>query len=177
VPDDHRHGTTTGYAYGCRCTRCTDAKRSTAKRLRQRVFGPDYTRHGTPTGYQAGCRCSQCKRAVSDYWTKRRRHDPILRLRQNLRARIRMALQRQATAKADVTLDLVGCDLSYLVRHLEQQFQPGMSWTNYGQWHVDHIKPCAVFDLTKRAQQKACFHYTNLQPLWAAENVRKGAAV
>ena len=49
-----------------------------------------------------------------------------------------------------------------------------MTRKNYGLWHVDHIKPCFSFDLTDPEQQKICFHYTNLQPLWALENIKKG---
>ena len=48
-----------------------------------------------------------------------------------------------------------------------------MSWNNYGKWHVDHIRPCIDFDLSKPEEQQKCFHYTNLQPLWAEENMRK----
>ena len=48
-----------------------------------------------------------------------------------------------------------------------------MTWDNHGQWHIDHIKPCAKFDLTDKDQQKACFHYTNLQPLWKEDNLSK----
>jgi hypothetical protein len=64
-----------------------------------------------------------------------------------------------------------------LRQHLEAQFTDGMSWDNYGRdgWHIDHIRPCASFDLTDPEQQRQCFHYTNLQPLWAADNIRKGA--
>jgi len=49
-----------------------------------------------------------------------------------------------------------------------------MNWSNYGKWHIDHIKSCASFDLSKKSEQKKCFHYTNLQPLWAEENIKKG---
>jgi hypothetical protein len=69
----------------------------------------------------------------------------------------------------------VGCTPEFLKQYLASQFQPGMSWDNHGAWHIDHRKPCASFDLTDPAQQKACFHYTNLQPLWAEENLRKGS--
>ena len=48
-----------------------------------------------------------------------------------------------------------------------------MTWDNYGEWHIDHIKPCCGFDLTDFEQQKKCFHYTNLQPLWAKDNITK----
>ena len=50
-----------------------------------------------------------------------------------------------------------------------------MSWGNYGKWHVDHIRPCASFNLVNEEEQKKCFHYTNLQPLWAKDNLSKGS--
>jgi len=70
---------------------------------------------------------------------------------------------------------LVGCSMEQLRKHLEEQFAAGMSWENYGKWHMDHIKPCASFDLSREAEQHKCFHYTNLQPLWAKDNLRKSA--
>lgn len=75
--------------------------------------------------------------------------------------------------KAGRTMELVGCTAAELRDHLESQFQPGMSWENYGEWHVDHRRPCASFDLLDPAQQLECFHHTNLQPLWALDNLRK----
>ena len=69
---------------------------------------------------------------------------------------------------------LTGCTIPYLRGYLEGKFKEGMTWENYGSWHVDHIKPCASFDLTKKEEQEKCFHYTNLQPLWALENIKKG---
>jgi hypothetical protein len=70
---------------------------------------------------------------------------------------------------------LVGCTLDELRVHIESQFLPGMTWENRGLygWHIDHIRPCASFDLTDPAQRAQCFHYTNLQPLWAADNLAK----
>ena len=78
--------------------------------------------------------------------------------------------------KSDRTIKLLGCSFSELVSYLERQFKEGMSWDNYGRqgWHMDHIVPCAAFDLTDPDQQKKCFHYTNLQPLWAKDNLEKG---
>ena len=52
-----------------------------------------------------------------------------------------------------------------------------MTWENHGKWHVDHIKPCCTFDFSKEEEQKKCFHYTNLQPLWAEENLVKAGKV
>lgn len=71
-------------------------------------------------------------------------------------------------------MELVGCSIDKLKQHLESKFTEGMSWDNYGDWHVDHIKPCASFDLSDPEQQRLCFNYKNLQPLWAADNLSKG---
>lgn len=58
------------------------------------------------------------------------------------------------------------------------QFEPGMTWENYGtEWHVDHIVPCSYFDLTDPEQQRICFNYRNLQPLWAKDNLEKSNSV
>lgn len=105
------------------------------------------------------------------------RDDPEFRAMQGLRARMIIAVNRARAGKAAKTTHLVGCDAAELMRHLEAQFQPGMNWENYGYrgWHIDHIRPCASFDLTDPAQQRECFHFTNLQPLWAEQNIRKGA--
>ncbi len=92
-----------------------------------------------------------------------------------LRTRLGMALLSKK--KFRKTQELLGCQLNILKKHLEEQFQDGMNWNNHSKtgWHIDHIIPCASFDLTKEEEQKKCFHYTNLQPLWAHENLIKGA--
>jgi len=69
---------------------------------------------------------------------------------------------------------MLGCNVVELKEHLSRQFRPGMSWDNYGEWHVDHIRPCISFDLSDPKQQLQCFHFSNLQPLWAKENMAKG---
>jgi len=105
---------------------------------------------------------------------ERRRKDAHLRLATCLRTRLRKSLK--GASKSAHTIDLLGCSLPALRLHLEQRFQPGMTWVNYGPvWHVDHVKPCASFDLTDPAQQRECFHFTNLQPLFARDNLVKGA--
>ena len=70
-------------------------------------------------------------------------------------------------------MDLVGCNAETLSTHLEAQFSTGMNWANQGQWHIDHRRPCASFDLSIPEEQRMCFHYTNLQPLWGPENLSK----
>jgi hypothetical protein len=78
---------------------------------------------------------------------------------------------------------LIGCEIDYLMYHLQHKFKKGMTWDNHGsgnngkgmkEWHIDHIKPCSSFDLSKPEEQQKCFHYTNLQPLWVKENWKKG---
>jgi len=77
--------------------------------------------------------------------------------------------------KADTTKALLGCTYEEARAHIEAQFTEGMSWDKMGVHgiHIDHIRPCASFDLSDPEQQRECFHYTNLQPLWAEDNIRK----
>ena len=111
----------------------------------------------------------------NDYQKNRAKHDLDYRLRNSLRARVRAALKYQSVSKDLGTAKLIGCTIAELREHLEEQFIGGMTWDNYGDWHIDHIKPCAAFDLSDPKQQKKCCHYSNLQPLWAKDNLRKGA--
>jgi hypothetical protein len=91
----------------------------------------------------------------------------------NLRRRLVHALKGHY--KTGATLSLLGCSISEFKLHLESLFQEGMSWDNYGVygWHIDHIIPCYAFDLSDPAQQLVCFHYTNLRPLWAKDNLSR----
>ncbi len=98
--------------------------------------------------------------------------DTNYKIREILRHRVYMALK--GNSKSLPSMFLIGCEIDYLMCHLQEQFQPGMSWDNYGLWHMDHIKPCSKFDLSKKSEQLKCFNYTNLQPLWAEDNRRKG---
>ncbi len=68
---------------------------------------------------------------------------------------------------------MLGCSFPEFKSWMQSQFLEGMTWDNYGKWHIDHIKPCALFDLSKQSEQELCFNYRNLQPLWAADNYRK----
>lgn len=106
---------------------------------------------------------------------KRNRKNPQWRLVNALRTRLRDALRGSGVKKSVATMDLLGCPVAWLQVHLESLFKPGMTWENRGSvWHVDHVKPCAKFDLSNPEQQRICFHWTNLQPLFATENLKKG---
>ena len=92
-------------------------------------------------------------------------------------ARIRQALLHNR--KSASTEELIGCTIPELRAHLEKQFLPGMSWDNHAitGWHIDHRIPCDSFDLTNPEEQRKCFHYSNMQPLWYDDNIRKGTLV
>ena len=98
--------------------------------------------------------------------------DPRYAIERRLRGRLWHALR--GSIKAASTFDLVGCSPSELMRHIESQFVDGMNWDNRTEWHIDHIRPCDSYDMSKESQQRECFHYTNLQPLWRSDNLRKG---
>lgn len=99
--------------------------------------------------------------------------NPRQKLRRTLRTRVYNVLK--GLKKSAPTMEMVGCSREFLMEWLEKQFRPGMTWKNHGVhgWHIDHIIPCSKFDLADPEQQRRCFHYTNLQPLWANENWSK----
>jgi hypothetical protein len=103
--------------------------------------------------------------------------NPGAKIGSMLRNRIYTAIRNSKTYKGKKAPLLTGCSFPKLKDHLERQFKRGMTWSNHGKWHIDHIIPCAAFDLTDPEQQKQCFHYTNLQPLWAKENRTKGSRI
>ena len=110
-----------------------------------------------------------------NYENRQYRESTEYRLKHNLRSRVGAALRAQRASKNWNLLNIVGCSTTELMAHLETQFQPGMTWENWAfdGWHIDHIRPCASFDLTDEAQQLECFHFSNLQPLWAVDNLTK----
>lgn len=104
----------------------------------------------------------------------KRKNNKSFQLLRALRNRMYDVLKGRT--KSDTTKNLLGCSIEDFKKHLEKQFKPGMTWDNYGRkgWHIDHIKPCAKFDFSKESEQRKCFNYTNLQPLWWHENLSKG---
>jgi hypothetical protein len=109
------------------------------------------------------------------YEKARKLVDPSFKLLKTLRSRLCSAIRNQNAIKSDKTMNLVGCSITFLRGYLEAKFTEGMTWENHGEWHIDHIKPCASFNLLDEQEQQKCFHYKNLQPLWAQENLSKGA--
>lgn len=118
------------------------------------------------------------RRDYNNEWRKNRYGTrPDYRLLCVLRSRLTSALKGSSGVKTLLALELLGCSLPEFRAHLETLFEPGMAWSNHGLvWHIDHIKPCAKFDLTKPAQQRICFNWKNLQPLFALDNLRKNVS-
>jgi hypothetical protein len=104
----------------------------------------------------------------------RRHSDPAVAMLHRLRSRLNTAINRAGADKTDYTLRLLGCTAEEFKKHIESQFIEGMGWDNRDKWHIDHLRPCASFDLLQESEQRKCFHYTNLQPLWAKDNLSKG---
>ena len=106
-------------------------------------------------------------------YDKEYKKSPQQVIRSRLSTRIYLALKKLNMKKCESLSNIIGCTLKELKIHMERQFKSGMSWKNQAEWHIDHIIPCSAFDLTDPEQQKQCFHFTNLRPLWAEENLKK----
>ena len=122
----------------------------------------------------------KCQKLERD-WARERRKDPLFKLICNMRARTISILKKGNAIKLKGTLELLDVpDAEFLWKHLEKTFKPGMTRYNNGQyngknkvWHIDHIIPCSAFDLKCPLQQVLCFHHSNLQALWAEDNISK----
>lgn len=109
------------------------------------------------------------------YTRERRRTNVNFNISAILRGRIYAALNGKN--KSASTLALLGCSVDSFKLYLESKFESGMTWENYGRypgWQIDHIMPCAIFSLEKPEHQRRCFHFSNMQPMWAAQNISKG---
>ena len=107
----------------------------------------------------------------NQYMVNKRNSDPIFKISFNDRKRIGKFLKINNLTKNNRTFDIVGCTPEFLKEHLEFRFTDGMNWDNYGKWHIDHIIPLSSAK-NKDEVYKLC-HYTNLQPLWAEDNIKK----
>lgn len=106
---------------------------------------------------------------------ERWKKDTNFKLVESLRNRLRSAIKGKNIKKHKSTRELVGCNVEELKKYIESKFLPGMTWENYGLygWHIDHIKPLSKFNLSDPKELSLACHYTNLQPLWAADNLKK----
>lgn len=113
----------------------------------------------------------EVKKRKYDYIKNRLKEDPLYRLRYNMRNRIRGAFRSKSWRKDNTTAIMLGCSFDELKTHIELQFKENMTWENYGEWEIDHIYPLSLAK-TEEEMYKLC-HYTNLQPLWRIDNIKK----
>ena len=116
------------------------------------------------------------RKAYNEYRRNKLKNDPVFRISVNLRLRLWSVIKKQGgKEKYAKMLEIVGMDWGSFKKYIEDKFKPGMTWDNYGShWHLDHIKAITKFDLLTEEGQKQSCHYTNLQPLEALENMKKG---
>lgn len=165
------------------CTRCGETKPATLEH-----FAPRKNKSGFASwckACEAEHRKTESYRARRRIWQKEReRTHPQFRIGRVLRIRLRQAVRAQLRGKTTIqkppsdkvsAIRDLGCTIPELMHHLEQQFQPDMTWGNYGTWHIDHTTPLSSFDLTDPEQARAACRFSNLQPLWAEENLKKGS--
>jgi len=105
--------------------------------------------------------------------TKRRLKDPFFAFKESIKTLIIMSIRARGWSKQTKTAQLLGCSFEELKLHIEKQFTQGMTWENRGEWEIDHIIPCAR--ATTPTEFEKLQHYTNLQPLWAVDNMKKGS--
>lgn len=151
--------------------RNSDGLRSECKSCyRQKYYSQERDREYKRASYRRNS--SKIKTYKRKRFKERYNSDIQFRIAHALRSRLRNAVGKRFKTGSAVR-DL-GCSIDELKTYLESKFQPGMSWNNYGEWHIDHIIPLCSFDLTDKDQTKRACHYTNLQPLWAQDNMIKG---
>lgn len=136
---------------------------------REKMRGYEHRAYHKGEGYMS-------KERIRTKQNEKYKNNPLYRLKNLLSRSLRQSLKLQGFSKKALTLSYLGCDIKQLKTHLESQFKKGMTWDNHKRdgWHVDHIRPVASFDLSKEEEILKCYHYTNLQPLWAEENLKKG---
>ena len=142
---------------GGRCTRCE----------RRRLRGTQSKRSQTAAA-----------KAYRKAYRERKSGDPVEIIKKHFRGRFQKAVKRYGNGDTmpGRKIEYLGCSVEDACKYIEGLFKRGMTWSNYGKWHVDHVIPCASFDLTRDEERAKCFHYTNLQPLWALDNMRKSAS-
>lgn len=115
------------------------------------------------------------RKKTYEYWNFKYNNDPQFNIRIKIRRRIHSTLKQRKLSRTETIIKLLGCSYDEFKNYIQNKFTEGMTWDKVlsSEIHLDHIIPCNSFDLTKEEEQKKCFHYTNLQPLWSYDNLSK----
>lgn len=161
---------------------CKSCRKEYAKSDERKAYEKEYRdspekRHIANTRFKEHRKTTDYKKWKKEYHSRRYRDDVEYKLQHLVRNRLLNSI-KNGVKKGSAVRDL-GCSIEELRMYLESKFQPGMSWENHGLhgWHIDHIRPLSSFDLGKEDEIKKACHYTNLQPLWASENIKKCAKI
>ena len=154
--------------------------RTNAKSYRQTQKYKNYRNHYQQTQkfqdrIKARRKTKKHKNYQNCYMKSRRALDPVYDMSLRLRARISKAISNQGYTKRSKTNEIIGCDWNSFVTYLESKFQDGMNWGNRDKWHIDHIIPLSSAKSEEEIIKLS--HYTNLQPLWASDNLKKGCKI
>jgi hypothetical protein len=114
---------------------------------------------------------------VNKYIKSKKEKNPLFKVELNIRGRMKQYLKQKNITQRNKTYDIVGIEINDLKKHIEKQFTKGMNWENYGVygWHIDHIIP--LCSANNENELLKLFHYTNLQPLWAEDNLKKNGRI
>jgi hypothetical protein len=151
------------------------------KQPRRKAYKREYDKIPQMHEYKRRYRRDYDKRPKRREYNKKLRdklkNTPSIKAKNAIRLSILQALGIRGISKSAITVEYLGCSVEFFKLYIESKFTEEMSWENHGLhgWHLDHIRPCASFDLSIIEEQKKCFHYTNYQPLWAIDNLKKGA--
>jgi len=118
------------------------------------------------------------EQSIENYRRELCKRESLFKIKNSMKGRFRQGLKRYQQTKIDGISTMIGCSWSFFASWIESKFTKGMRWENYGKyWHIDHIEPLAHFDITDQNDMKRAWHYSNLRPLKAAENIKKGAKI
>ena len=158
-----------------RCKECRNAyqkaySQTEARKAKRKAYQKAYSQTEARKAKRKAYRESEAGKAKRKATQKNRRQtDPVYKLQCNLRSGFCQWIKRnQKTCKTE---QYVCCSYQELLDNLESQFEEGMSWENHGEWHIDHFKAQSRFDPTIEEEAYMCWHYTNLQPMWAEINI------
>ena len=110
---------------------------------------------------------------INSTYISRRKEDIIYRIIDNLSHRAYFCFSKSNIERKNTHMELIGCDPDVLKEHIKKQLKDNMTFENYGEWEIDHIKPVSLFNLENEKEMFECFNYKNLQPLWKIDNIKK----